>query len=65
MSKYNRNFELNIDDLARIEDALRESKSRKALSDDHAAEVREIHDLLGRLHNQKEFYRPRSGYISG
>jgi hypothetical protein len=29
-------------------------------------EVNQIHDLLGRLHNQKVFYRPKSGpYISG
>lgn len=29
-------------------------------------EIRRIHDLLGRLHNQKVFYRPKSApYISG
>lgn len=28
--------------------------------------LRHIHDLLGRLHNQKVFYRPRRGaYIGG
>ncbi|MEM9843710.1 MAG: hypothetical protein AAF965_02850 [Pseudomonadota bacterium] len=29
-------------------------------------EIRRIHDLLGRLHNQKVFYRPKTApYISG
>ena len=29
-------------------------------------EVRDIHDLLGRLHNQKRFYRPKHGvYVGG
>ena len=66
MTKYNRNFELDIDDIEMIENALRETKGRKALSSEHAEEVREIHDLLGRLHNQKTFYRPKSGtYVGG
>lgn len=81
MTKYNVNFELSVDDMELIEDALRREKralSSKAMAGDRKAmqneeeaagldmSVRQIHDLLGRLHNQKVFYRPRSGaYIGG
>ena len=66
MTKYNRNFELSVEDIDRIEGALRNTKSRLAQKAADEAEVREIHDLLGRLHNQKTFFRPRKGpYISG
>lgn len=81
MTKYNVNFELSVEDMELIEDALRRSKralSKKAMagtSQEMKTEadaavlddsVRQIHDLLGRLHNQKVFYRPASGaYIGG
>lgn len=66
MTKYNRNFELSIEDLDRIEGALRDTKSKLVSSAADKEEVREIHELLGRLHNQKTFFRPRKGpYISG
>ena len=28
-------------------------------------EVKEIYSLLGRLHNQKEWYRPKDNYVGG
>jgi len=28
-------------------------------------QIRELHDLLGRIHNQKIWYRPKGTYISG
>ena len=28
-------------------------------------EVKEIYKLLGRLHNQKEWYRPKDNYVGG
>jgi len=68
--KYNKTFELSVEDLDLIEDALRASKNA-AINDDLAAKaandnVRQIHDLLGRLHNQKTFYRPSKGtYVGG
>ncbi len=71
MPKYNRNFELSTDDLELIENALRANKfalSQTVLKEGEAADedVRQIHDLLGRLHNQKTFYRPAKGaYIGG
>lgn len=70
MPKYNKTFELSVEDIDLIEDALRASKNA-AINDDLASRaandnVRQIHDLLGRLHNQKTFYRPAKGtYIGG
>ncbi len=69
MPGYNKTFELSVEDLDLIEEALRRNKTELTLekaSDDTAPVARRIHDLLGRLHNQKTFYRPRSGaYVSG
>ena len=72
MPKPNLNFELSPDDLDLIEDALRAKKMAKTKSDladgtlPDDEDVREIHELLGRLHNQKTFYRPSKGaYVSG
>ena len=77
MTKYNPNFELSVDDMELIEEALRNSKRELSVKmiETPAEEVtcgeadtaaRKIHDLLGRLHNQKVFYRPsRQTYVSG
>ncbi len=81
MPKYNDNFELSVEDMEIIEDALRREKralSNKALStakcemasgeetEELDSSVRQIQDLLGRLHNQKVFYRPQTGaYVGG
>ncbi|WP_397541399.1 hypothetical protein [Roseovarius salis] len=81
MAGYNTQFELSVEDMELIEDALRRTK--RELSDkivetveegrnfnevprEVDTTVRDIHDLLGRIHNQKVFYRPRNRtYISG
>ncbi len=81
MATYNVNFELSVEDVELIETSLRHSKQdlsskligsekrkdeikREGQSSEEA--LRQITDLLGRLHNQKVFYRPRSGaYIGG
>lgn len=74
MPAYNTSFELSVEDLELIEDALRKSKlsltqarlkaNGTEMPEDEDA--RQIHELLGRLHNQKQFYRPRNGaFISG
>ena len=81
MPGYNTTFELTVEDMELIEDALRGSK--QSLSSeliDHAddplrpcsqtqgidASMKRSNDLLGRLHNQKQFYRPsRGAYVSG
>lgn len=82
MPAYTTQFDLDIDDLERIETALRERSSelsmeRIALQDNEDAdkisdletELVETNDLLGRLHNQKVFYRPKEvkqgAYVSG
>ncbi len=79
MPGYNKSFELTPDDLELIETALRETQrklSDKVIGGDGGAvantdcpisvQLRETHELLGRLHNQKKFYRPKSGaYVSG
>jgi hypothetical protein len=83
MPSYNTLFELNLRDIELIEDALRTRKaglSARRLDlisgrgtdpeavDEIDAELLDMHALLGRLHNQKVFYRPRNAeapYIGG
>jgi hypothetical protein len=81
MARYNRTFELSIHDVDLIEEALRARgrelcRMRRALSDENPADMerirvieedqRENAELLGRLHNQKVFYRPKATpYVSG
>ncbi|WP_299849304.1 hypothetical protein [uncultured Roseovarius sp.] len=72
MTSYNVNFELSVEDVELIETALRLTKqelSNEQLVTDapaHDETLRRIQDLLGRMHNQKVFYRPRAGaYIGG
>lgn len=73
MSGFNPNIELSVEDMELIEDALRYAKQvlAKAGAAGHdlpptIRTVREIDDLLGHLHNQKVFFRPRGApYVSG
>jgi hypothetical protein len=81
MPRYNRTFELSIHDVDLIEEALRARgrelcKMRRALADDSPADLesikvveadqRETEEILGRLHNQKIFYRPgATPYVGG
>ncbi len=61
MAKYNTQFSLSIKDMDLIETALRSAQAAGQADD-----ARSIQNLLGRLHNQKIFFRPREGtYISG
>lgn len=78
MPHFNRTFELTIADIDLIESSLRETV--RALGDaridavtadpagvaDLDKRIRRVNDLLGRLHNQKVFYRPVAGtYVGG
>lgn len=76
MPKYNRNFDLTLNDIDLIEAALRVVKRDLSLGREGARALlpepesgeheRELDDLLGRLHNQKIFYRPNdTPYVSG
>jgi len=61
MAKPNKSFTLNVQDVEHIEHALR---LRMLTTDEQ--EKREINELLGKLHNQKQFYRPsKKIYVSG
>ncbi len=59
MPKYNKSFDLTLDDIDLIETALRNTKG------DGDVDPRKVADLLGRLHNQKIFYRPEGTYVGG
>jgi len=68
--RYNTTFELSVSDLDLIEDALRTTKlarTRTGLKAGSSEEdARQIDELLGKLHNQKTFYRPAKGtYVGG
>ena len=81
MPSYNRTFQLTIEDVDLIEEALRARgrelcRMRRALGDENPATMESIRvieedqrtgeELLGRLHSQKVFYRPNTPtYVSG
>lgn len=81
MPSYNRNFDLTLNDIDLIEESLRARgrelcKMRRALGDENPADLESMRvieqdqrmgeELLGRLHNQKVFYRPKDKvFISG
>jgi len=61
MGKPNDKFKLTVQDVEHIEHALR---LRMSIANDQ--EKREINELLGKIHNQKNFYRPvKEIYVSG
>ena len=70
--KPNTKFELSVRDLEVIEQALEAKISRRSnfllnTRDPHKEqELSELRDLLGRIHQQKNWYRPKSPtYVSG
>ncbi len=76
MSKYNRNFDLTLGDIDLIEAALGVVKRDLSLGREESRAllpqsgqgdpIRDIDDLLGRLHNQKIFFRPsKDPYVGG
>lgn len=74
MTSPNYRFELNLDDIELIEMCLSEhlrtlSERRWTQPNEHAkidAESKSVQELLGKIHNQKIWYRPeRKPYVSG
>jgi len=71
--KPNTQFELSVKDIKIIEEALNNKvarRSQRILEGEDPeilqTEAAEIRDLLGRIHNQKNWYRPKNGvYVSG
>lgn len=71
MPAYNTSFDLTPEELDIIETALRDKQRQmndaalQGCSKTQQA-TRGMHELLGRLHNQKIFYRPKAdAYIGG
>lgn len=71
--KPNTNFELTVRDIEVIEQALRAKAGRRGLaiaqgetSEKLREEMHEIQELLGRIHAQKNFFRPKDKtYVGG
>ena len=72
--KLNKNFEFDMRDIDTIEMALRKKVAELSLklmdcedkSGDLRAEIREMSELLARIHHQKNWYRPPDEvYVSG
>ena len=73
---YNKEFQLNIEELKTIEDSMiyrlkRLTTRRLTVKKDSSKEkidieVKHIQELMGKIHNQKEWWRPKNKvYISG
>ena len=72
MSSPNTSFNLNVRDIEIIEQALRSKAGRRGIaiaqgetSEKLREEMQEIQELLGRMHEQKVWYRPKGVYVSG
>ena len=70
--KPNINFELTVRDIEVIESALRAKAGRRGLaivqgetSPQLKAEMKELQDLLGRIHDQKVWYNPNDWVPGG
>ena len=71
LMKANKNFNLTIRDIEVIESALRAKAGRRGMaiaggdtSTQLHAEMIEIQELLGRIHHQKVWYKPK-GFVPG
>jgi len=59
MVKPNDKFKLSVKDIALIETSLR------YMSGLDPKKSKETQELLGKIHNQKNWYRPKQTYVSG
>ena len=67
MTKPNTKFELSVKDVRLIEEALREKMNSDGNDPEiKQSEKKQITELLGKIHNQKNWYRRSNGvYVSG
>lgn len=73
MVKPNHRFELSLEDIDLIDSALSSeimtlSQRRWTHPNEHKlidARIKAIHELLGKIHNQKVWYRPKKNYVGG
>lgn len=75
MNKPNDKFKLTVRDIELIERALQGKISRRGVSvaldpdsvyaPELQEEIDEMRDLLGRIHHQKVWYRPKDGRFQG
>ena len=76
MSSYNTEFQLNLKELETIEHSMlyrlkklttrRLTVKKDSSKEKIDVEVKHIQELLGKIHNQKEWWRPKNKvYISG
>lgn len=67
MTKPNTKFELSVKDIRLIEEALREKMNSDGTDPEiKQTEKKQITELLGKIHNQKNWYRKSNGvYVSG
>ena len=70
--KPNLKFELTVRDIEIIEQALRAKAGRRGLaiaqgetSPQLKDEMHEIQQLLGKIHNQKVWYKPKNKFVPG
>lgn len=70
--KPNLKFELTVRDIEIIEQALQAKAGRRGLaiaqgetSDQLKDEMHEIQQLLGKIHNQKVWYKPKNKFVPG
>ena len=71
--KPNNNFDFDVEELALVEDAMRyrmrrltarrATVMRETSKTKIDAEVQQIYSLLGKIHNQKVFYTPKTGFV--
>lgn len=64
MVKPNTKFELTVEDVELIEKALYNAIAYYSQKQDFD-NVTRITELLGKIHNQKNWYRPTEGYVGG
>jgi len=70
--KPNLKFNLSVEDIDIIEKALKAKAGRRGMrlmqgedSEQLKQEMRDIQNLLGRLHEQKIWYRPKNKFVPG